>query len=249
MGTISIIGLGNFACRIIDELYNLEGIEVLAIDKNRSIVERYRDKVKDAQIVDVYNFDSLKKILPEDTTHAIVDLGHDNVEAAILVTNYLHKLKIPNIIVKAQGDTNKEILEIVGATQVVLPDFDAAQKITQLLVSSSIYDFLQVSSLFSMAIVSVKKEDSGKTLASCEFRKKYRLNVIGYRSQEGEELSPVRSADFALIVGQQLLVAGTEADITEYIGTNVEAASVISNIRKESFKDKVKRFSFFQKNK
>lgn len=249
MGTISIIGLGNFACRIIDELYNLEGIEVFAIDKSRSIIERYRDKVKDAQIVDVYNFDSLQKILPKDTTHAIIDLGHDNVEGAILATNYLHKMNIENIIVKAQGDANAEILKLVGATTVVLPDLAAAHQVTQTLVSSSVYDFLQVSSLFSMAIVSVKKEDSGKTLALCEFRKKYRLNVIGYRSQDGEELSPVRSSDFALIIGQQLLVAGTDADITKYIGTNAEAASVVSTIKKESLKDVIKRFSFSKKNK
>lgn len=241
MGTISIIGLGNFACRIIDELYALDRTEVFVADKDRVKIEQYRDKVKDAQILDVINFDLLRKIVPEDTTHAIVDMGHDNTEAAILVTNYLHKMNIENIIVKSQGDTNAEILKLVGATQVVLPDLDAAQKIVQLLVSSSVYDFLQVSSLFSMAEVSVKPELSGKTLADVEFRKKYRLNVIAYRTGEGTELSLVRSADFALITGQHLLVAGTEADIKEYIGTNAEADSAVSKIRRLNLMSKLFR--------
>jgi len=248
MGTISIIGLGNFACRIIDELYELDDIEVFIADKNRAKVEQYKDKVKDAEILDVIDFELLKKIIPEDTTHAIVDMGHDNNEAAILVTNYLHKMNIKNIIVKSQGDTNAEILKIVGATQVVLPDLDAAQKVTQMLVSSSVYDFLQVSSLFLMAEVKVKPELSGKTLADCNFRQKYRLNVIAYRSHIGEELSLVRSSDFALIAGHHILVAGTEADIKEYIGTNTEADSTATKIKKLNLIDRFKSgFSFFNK--
>lgn len=244
MGTISIIGLGNFACRLIEELSELD-VEVFIADKNRDIVERFKDKVKDSAIIDIINQDVLKKVIPEDTTHAIVDLGHDNMEAAILATNYLHKMNIKNIIVKSQGDANAEILKLVGATTVVLPDLDAAQKITQMLVSTSVYDFLQVSSLFIMAEVKVKPELSGKTLAEVEFRKKYRLNVIACRAEEGQELSLVRSSDFALISGQHLLVAGTEADIKEYIGTNVEANSVSQKAKKIDLFNKA--LGFFHK--
>ncbi len=236
MGTISIIGLGNFACRIIDELYALDNTEIFIADRDRQKIEQYRDKVKDSGILDVINMDVLKKILPEDTTHAIVDMGHDNVEPAILVTHYLHDMGIENIIVKSQGDANAEILKLVGATQVILPDLDAAQRVTQMLTSSSLFDFLQVSSLFLMAEVTVKPEDTGKTLLSCEFRKKYRLNVIAYRPSEGTELCLVRSPDFALIVGQHLLVAGTESDIKEYIGTNAESNGAAAKAKKYKIK-------------
>jgi len=232
MGTISIIGLGNFACRLIDELYALDTEEVFIADKDRQKIEQYRDKVKDSGILDVINLDVLKKIVPEDTTHAIVDMGHSNMEPAILVTHYLHEMGIKNIIVKSQGDANAEILKLVGATQVILPDLDAAQRVTQMLTSTSLFNFLQVSSLFLLAEVTVKPEDTGKTLLSCEFRKKYKLNVIAYRPSEGTELSPVRSSDFALIVGQHLLVAGTESDIKAYIGTNVEENGAAAKAKK-----------------
>ena len=236
MGTISIIGLGNFACRIIDELYDLNNTEIFIADRNSQKIEQYRDKVKDCGILDVINEDVLKRIIPNDTSHAIVDMGHDNVEPAILVTHYLHDMGIENIIVKSQGDANAEILKLVGATQVILPDLDAAQRVTQMLTSSSLFDFLQVSSLFLMAEVKVKNEDSGKTLLSAEFRKKYKLNVIAYRPFEGGELSLVRSPDFALIAGQHLLVAGTESDIKEYIGTNTEANAVATKTKKLKFR-------------
>lgn len=220
MGIIAIVGLGNFACRCIDELAALDSVELFIADKNREIVERYKDKATHSAILDVVNFDLLKKVIPEDTTHAIVDMGHDNNEASILVTNYLHKLGIQNIFVKSQGDTNAEILKLVGATKVILPDLVAARQATQLVASTSVFDFLQVSSLFFMAEVGVKNEHVGKTLIETQIRKNFNLNVIAFRAEVGQEFDIVADGNLVLKEGMHLLVAGTEGDIKKYLGTN-----------------------------
>lgn len=239
METIAVIGLGNFAQKLIDELTAFDNIEIFIADKDREIVEQFRDKVKDAQIFSVINFDILKKVLPSDTKFAIVDMGHNNNETAILVTSYLKKLNIANIIVKAQGKEHAEILSLVGATQVILPDYDAAQKICQLIASQSIYEFDQISELFVMAEVKVISEPEGKMLTKSEFQSKYHLNAIAYRNDVTQQFSIIRSDDFAISPEYRIYVAGTKSDITDYIGINNESKSLSAKIKR--IRNKVRR--------
>lgn len=224
MITIAIIGVGSFGTRIIDQLADAD-VEVIIVDKDRNVVEKLKDKVHDAYITDVINNDMLKKIIPEDVSGVIVDLG-SKLETSILVTNYLHKLGVKHIIVKASSDEHGEILKLVGATLVVYPDLDAAQHITPMLLSSVLFNYMQVSPLFALAEVAIKKELFGKTLLESKFRQTYNLNIVATRKDNKDDFGFLNSPDFVFEDGMHALVAGTEENIRAYVGIKEETSPV-----------------------
>ncbi len=215
MITIAVIGLGAFGIRVIEELAE-ENVEVVIVDKNREMVEKYKNLVRDAYITDAITNEMIDKIVPHDVAAVVIDFGSD-VEASILLTNHLHKTGIQKIIVKAKTTEHGEILKMVGATSVVYPDHDAAQRIVPQLLSSELFSFLTVSPLFALAEVAVSVDDIGKTLAAVNFRQTYKLNVIAYRQSEEQDFEFIDSGDFVFVEGMRLLIAGKEKDINTYV--------------------------------
>ena len=112
MKQFAIIGLDTFGKRILEELIET-GSEILIIDKDRDVIEYYKDKVTSAFIADALNEEIIRKLIPDTIDAAIIDLG-DAVEVSILVTNYLKKIGVKEIVAKAESNEHGEILTLVG---------------------------------------------------------------------------------------------------------------------------------------
>src|SRR5512133_2007785 len=108
MKQFAIIGLGSFGMRMLEELLGVTS-EIIIIDKDREIIERYKDRAKAAYITDAINETALRKIIPTEIDAVIVDLG-GKIEASLMATSYLKKMGIKEIIVKAETDEHGEIL-------------------------------------------------------------------------------------------------------------------------------------------
>ena len=202
MVTIAVIGLGTFGNRVTEALLDTD-TELVILDKDRDIVEKYKNAVTNAYITDAINEATLKKVIPPDVNAAIVDLG-SQLETSILVTNHLKKLDVPQIIVKARSDEHGEILKLVGATKIIYPDYDAAVHIVPMLLSSALFNYMQLSENFAIAEVKVRKEIEGKTLAESSLRQKYSLNVIGLRQEGNDEIKT--AADPSLVLTAQMIL-------------------------------------------
>ena len=116
MVTIAVIGLGTFGSSVTEALLDTD-TELVILDKDRDIVEKYKNSVTNAYITDAISEATLEKVIPPDVNAAVVDLG-SQLETSILVTNHLKKLGVPQIIVKARSDEHGEILKLVGATKI-----------------------------------------------------------------------------------------------------------------------------------
>ncbi len=228
MVTVAVIGLGTFGCRVVEELEQTDA-EVIIVDKDRDIVEEYKSQIANAYITDAINEQSLAKILPDDLDAAVVDLG-GQFETTILVTNHIHKLGVRSIVVKAKTKEQGDILKLVGATEIIYPDLDAALHVAPMLVSSVMFNYLQVSQNLALAEVSVRDELVGKTLAESGLRQKYELNLVAIRENPEQEFSFVSSPSFKLESGMQLLVAGTNDALKSYASrTGVDKGSKNKN--------------------
>jgi trk system potassium uptake protein TrkA len=188
--------------------------EMIIIDKDREIIELYKDKVASAYVADVLNEEIIGKLVPPTIDAAVVDLG-DRIEASILVTNYLKKLGIKQIIARAESSEHGEILDLVGATKVVFPNLEAARRIAPFLISSQIFSYLPISSELVIAEVKVPEKFYGKSLVEVDMRRKFNLNVIGYRKMEGEEYF-FYAPEYRLQGDDVLLVGGREEDIDAF---------------------------------
>lgn len=220
MKQFAIIGLGFFGKRMLEELIDT-GCEILIIDKDAEVIEQYKDKVAASYIADAISEEVIDKIVPSSIDAAVVDLG-DNLEVSILVTNYLKKLGVKRIIAKAESDQHSEILELVGATDIILPNREAARRVAPLLLSSILFSYMPISSDFAIAEIRSPEKYLGKTLVEANLRQKHGLNVIALRKSDSEEYTYFLP-DYKLQQEDMLLVAGKEEDIGEFAKVELPA--------------------------
>lgn len=209
MKQVAILGLGQFSKSVLTELLELK-VEVFIIDKDRQAIDAYKDISAHAAVVDMLTIDNLRRILPESTDAAIIDMG-GSIEASILATSYCAKLHVKTIIAKAETSAHAEILELVGATKVVFPDREAAKRITPLLLSSVLLNYLPVSGKLVIAELPVPDMLIGKTLVSSDLRRLYRLNLLSIREAEGEFAAC--APEYVFKRGDIGLFAGSDEDL------------------------------------
>jgi len=221
MKQFAIIGLSKFGQRMLEELADT-GCELILIDKDRQRADLYKDQVAAVYVADALNEDVLEKLVPRGIDAAIVDPG-DLTEVSILVTHYLKKMGIREIIAKADSDEQEEILKLVGATRVVRPNTEAARRIAPFLVSSLVFSYLPISKELVIAEVKVPEQFYGKSLVEIDLRKQYRLNVIAYRKLDQEDYA-FYSPDYRLQADDLLLLAGNQEDVARFTQESLPSA-------------------------
>jgi trk system potassium uptake protein len=209
-----IIGLDVFGRRMLEELSQFDA-EILIIDKSKERVDQFRDIATESYIADVINEDVIRKLIPDNIDAAIIDLGR-KIEVSILVTNYLKKMGVRKIVAKAESGEHGEILEVVGATEVIFPNQEAAKRIAPLILSSSLFNYLPISKGLVLAEVGVPEQYDGKTLIDANLRQSFGLNVVAIRSidSEYEFFTP----DYPLSASDVLLVVGKEEHVASFSG-------------------------------
>lgn len=214
MKQAAVLGLGRFGKSVLDELLELK-VDVIVVDKDREAIDAYKDASAAAVALDVLTVETLRKVLPESTDAVIIDMG-DRIEASILATSYCAKLHIKTIIAKAETKQHGEILELVGATKVVFPNREAAKRITPLLLSSALLNYLPVSGNLVIAELEVPAFLAGQTLVESDIRRKYGLNLISLREKDGE--FGLLGPDSVFEEGLIGLFSGTDGDLERFIG-------------------------------
>ena len=215
-----IVGLGSFGVRVLEKLSEATD-QIIIIDKDKEIIEKYKDLASKSFIADALNRQALSRIIPESIDVAIVDVG-DNIEAAIIVTNALKKIGAGKIIVRAETEERGEILEVVGATMIVYPAKEAATKIVPMLVSSSLFSFMAISPSLVLAEIGVPERYVGSTLVEANFRQSKGINVVAIRKEKGDEYEYF-DPRYRLMADDVMLCAGTEKDVTAFTGVRVTA--------------------------
>ena len=115
-----IVGLGVFGMSIAKRLSE-EKMEVLAIDKNMSLVERASEFVTKAICMDVTNLESLKDLPLSDFDIAVVGIGED-VPVSVLTCLALKEENINYLIAKAGNRLHRKILNKLNVDEIVLPE-------------------------------------------------------------------------------------------------------------------------------
>jgi trk system potassium uptake protein TrkA len=237
MKQVAIFGLSHFGKSVLDELIRLN-VEVFILDKDRARIDQYKDLAAGSVILDVLNVENLRKVLPESTDAVVIDMG-DSIEASILAASYCAKLHIKNIIVKAETESHGEILELVGATQVVFPNKEAAKRVCPLLLSSVLLNYLPVGGKLVIAELAVPGLMIGKNIMQVELRKKYGLNLIAVRAQEEEfgEFKPsylFRQGDIGLFSGTDEAIGAFTGYIVREQKHNALQSQILKLFRRKS---------------
>jgi trk system potassium uptake protein TrkA len=211
MKRVVVIGLGIFGFNIAKDLYE-SGLEVIAIDKNKEIIQKIRDFSTKAVLADGTDKEVIDSIGIQPDDVVIVSFGED-LAASTLITLHLKELKVKKIIVKAPNEDHKHVLEKVGATEVIIPERAMADKVAKSLISPNVLDYIPLSEDYTISELAPPASFFGKTIGELHLRSKYHVEVIAVREMLPERLTMVPRAEFIIKDSDVLVVIGKEKDI------------------------------------
>ena len=183
-----VIGLGLFGMQIAMKLYD-KGKNVLAIDLDPEKTENIADHVTRAATANATKKDTLIKLGVHKCDCAIVSMSRD-LSASILITMNLKALGLKEIICKAQSLQDKEVLETLGATQVIVPELLSADRLCKKLLSANIVDYIDLFEGYSIMEIHTPKSFISHNLKELNIRAKYGVTVIAIKEGDSIIVSP-----------------------------------------------------------
>ncbi len=214
----AVFGLGTFGrevCRVLAE----KGGKVMAFDNQPQLVEKIKDTVTQALLLDSTDEEALRNAPLEDVDVAVVAIG-ENIEGSIITTALLKNAGVPYILARAVSDIHQQVLKHIGVNEVINLEIDEGRRIATRLISPEVLDTVSISEDFSIAEVYVPEEMVGKTLEKLDLRKRYNLNVMAIKRQNTtiDFLgNPVKSETIVLPASDEEL---KESDILLVLGRN-----------------------------
>ena len=222
--TFAVVGLGTFGRQLCETLAE-KGATVIAIDNDAALVDRVKQIVTQAVLVDATDPDGLAGAPLEEVDVAIVAMG-DSVEASILATALLKKLAVPYVVARAISDLHQQVLRQVGADEVVNIEIDEGIRVANRLFSPDVLDQFAISSEISVSELYVPQAIVGATLSELDLRNRYQVNVVSlkrYRVDIDEYGNPKRREQIifpdpgdAFERDDTILVVGRNDDIERF---------------------------------
>jgi trk system potassium uptake protein TrkA len=208
---VLVIGLGRFGAATAGQLARLDR-EVLAIDGNEQLVQKWSERVTHAVQADARSIEALQQLGAQEFSVAVVAVG-SSIEASVLITANLVDLNIPQIWAKAISQSHGKILERIGANHVIYPEAEAGERVAHL-VSGRMLDFIEFDDDFVLAKMYPPKPIRGQTLSESRVRVKHHVTVVGVKSPG----KPFTYATAETLVSNHdlIIVSGATADIERF---------------------------------
>lgn len=199
-----IIGLGRFGLGIVKQLSSLTpNIVAVDIDENRvTLASEYVDQ---CLICDCTKKRALYDIGAQNIDHAVVAVGN-NLQATILITINLKELGVKNITVRVDEPEYIEIMERLGADEVVVPEEASATSLANQIMSNSFLNYYKVNKDYGIVQILVNEAFEAKSLIEMDVRNRFDVNITGI-IRDGKFFMPkgndtVQANDIILALGK-----------------------------------------------
>lgn len=155
-----VIGLGRFGYNLALSLAEQHN-EVLAIDKNESIVSSIKDYVTQAICAEIKDEESMLALGVEGVETVIIAIGEDFAQSTLLTALLKKIIKAPRVIARAVNDIHATVLTLVGADRVISLEKSMAVKLAQQL-SMPLGELVQITGDFATAQVTMETRFIGR---------------------------------------------------------------------------------------
>jgi len=226
MRQFAIIGLGTFGFKLATSLAEM-GCQVLAIDNDRDRVQDIRDLVTEAAVLDATDKAAMGSLDLAELDIVVVCVGQ--LDASVLITLYLKEAGVREIVVKALNSDHVKILQLLGASRIVLPEEEMAARLAGSLVTPNIIDHIPLTPGHSIVEIRAPESFIGKTIGELDIRRKYKVEVValkkyltskldGKESLDESKTRVIPSASEVISIGDALVVIGKNEDIEKIQG-------------------------------
>ena len=216
----AVIGLGQFGSAIARKLSE-KGAEVIAIDIDEEKVESIKEDVAYAVALDSTD----KKALEAQNIHkmnaVVVSIGA-NFQDLLLTCFQLQELGVERIIGRAQGKTQRRILEKMGIKEVLSPEDEVSANMAEQLLNPGVLMCLTLPDTYEIIEIRAPKTLKDRTLGDIGLREKYNLNLVTLlRKTEGTyHIAGVPNVDSLVMEEDVIVVFGKRHDIDRFIEIN-----------------------------
>jgi trk system potassium uptake protein TrkA len=226
MRRFAVIGLGRFGRKLAVALA-MSGADVIAIDRHRDTVELIRDQVSCAVRLDSTDEEALKAQGLDKVDVAIVGIGQGadgkGFESAILTVVNLRQMGVKQIYARAEDPIAGEVFSKVGATDVIYPEIESAQRWAYKLIAPQIGEKIDFAPGYSLARVRAPASFAGKTVMDLQLRQKHNVNLVAIkraeagraRKSERGQIINVPMPNTVIYEDDVLMVAGSDADLAK----------------------------------
>lgn len=216
MAQVAVIGLGRFGFHVARHLHE-SGHEVLAIDLDADNVQRIRDFSSRAVVLDARDKRRLEALGIRDFDVVVVSLG-ERVDVSALVALHLRELGVRRLITKAGSEDHRKLLELIGVSEVVFPEQEAAARLAHRLTSPNLLDYIPLGAGFSIHEVAPPDSFVGRSLGELKLRNRFRIQVLAVRDALTQEIRVNPDASFVVKPSDALLVLGEDKDLAQLKG-------------------------------
>lgn len=201
---VIVLGLGRFGYAVATKLFE-KGVYVTAVDSNYNKIEKISNFVSSAAQGDITEEVAMKSLGINNYDVAIIATGTD-IEASIEATLICKDSGVDKVIAKATSQSHARILKKIGADQIVYPELDTGERLARSLAGSNLLELVQFSNDFSLIEIKAHEDWIGKSLIELDFRKTYKMNVVGFE-RDGQMLmdidpsTDIRKGDVLVLIG------------------------------------------------
>jgi trk system potassium uptake protein TrkA len=225
MRQIAVLGIGVLGYNIAYHLTK-EGVDVIAVDKDRHRIDRVKEFILNAAVADITDEEALRKLGVDKVDLAVVAMG-DNIEASILATAIIKKFGVKEVWARAISETQEQVLELLGVDHVINLEEEMGRQLAYSIATPNVDRFVEITENIDLVEVEPSERFVGKSLIEADFRNRYDMNVIAIRrytkDEEGNEKEVVKELPRASDIiqkGDVLIVIGTSQGIENFREAN-----------------------------
>ena len=211
--TIGILGLGVFGTTIAKTLHKYD-CHIIAVDNHEQQINQLESILTRGVVGDITDRSLLRAAGIQNCDAVVVATG-TNLESSVLAVMHSKTLGVPKVIAKVKGTTAKEILLRIGADKVISPEKETGISLAKHLIHRNITSVFELGGNVSIVEFRPPKKWIGKTLAELQLRQNYKMNIIGYRCGENQELNIQLTPDY-VFNEDELITAVTDHNTIDH---------------------------------
>lgn len=211
--TIGILGLGVFGTTIAKTLHKYD-CNIIAVDNHEQQINQLESILTRGVVGDITDRSLLRAAGIQNCDAVVVATG-TNLESSVLAVMHSKTLGVPKVIAKVKGTTAKEILLRIGADKVISPEKETGISLAKHLIHRNTTSVFELNGNVSIVEFRPPKKWIGKTLAELQLRQNYKMNIIGYRCGENQELNIQLTPDY-VFNEDELITAVTDHNTIDH---------------------------------
>ena len=214
MKSILVIGLGRFGSHLCRRFMQL-GNEVMAVDANEARVNAIADDVTGARIADCTDEAALRELDAKSYDLCFVCIG-SNFASTLMITALLSDMGVKYICAKAAADLEAKLLLRNGASEVVYPERDSAERIAARMSTRNVFDYIELSEEYSIYEIPLPEGFANHTIVELDVRNRYEINILAVKI--GEKLTPLPGSAYRFTGKEHLLALASREAARKLLG-------------------------------